>query len=249
MKSKTPGSDKQYYENAWGQWEDMKAYGPSSRHVRRLVKKMIRGLEFKSVLDAGCGSGALLEDIHHQYPEVELNGIEFADLGVRMARQRNPTASIEQHDLKSKALDRKFDLVMCVDVLEHINDDLTAMENLYKMTAKFLLVVVPTGPLFEQERINVGHVHGYSPAEVNSKLEKSGFQVIKSMSWGFPFYNLYRRLVMNMPEEAISGKFDLKKRIISELTYWLLFLNLPFGGERYYVLCKVDRANADVIKK
>lgn len=243
MKSKIPGVDKQYYENAWGQWEDMKSYGPSSRHVRRLVRKMIRGLKFKSILDAGCGSGSLLEDIHREFPEVDLNGIELADSGVRMAQQRNPTASIQQHDLKIRALDRKFDLVTCVDVLEHISDDLTAMENLYKMTAKFLLVVVPTGPLFEQERINVGHVHGYSPTEVNDKLKKIGFQIVKSMSWGFPFYNLYRRFVMNMPEETISGKFDIKKRIISELVYWLLFLNLPFGGERYYVLCKVEDAD------
>jgi hypothetical protein len=62
---------------------------------------------------------------------------------------------------------------------------------------------------------------------------------MKSMAWGFPIYTLYRRLVMNMPEESVSGKFGLKKKIISQVVYWLLFLNLPFGGERYYVLCQV----------
>jgi SAM-dependent methyltransferase len=230
--------DKQYYENAWGQWDDMKSFGPSSRHVRRLTLKMIRGLKFETCLDAGCGVGTLLQDIHGHYPEVKLNGAEYADSGVAVARQKNPHANIHQLDLAKQALPQIFDLVTCVDVLEHIVDDQSAMDHLHEMTSHYLLVVVPIGPLFEQERINVGHVHGYSQSEVKAKLEKAGFKILKDMAWGFPFYTLYRRLVMNMPEETVSGNFDWKKRVISEILYWLLFINLPFGGERYYVLCR-----------
>ena len=55
MKQKKIESDQQFYENAWGQWDDMKSFGPSSRHVRRLTLKMIKGLRFDTYLDAGCG--------------------------------------------------------------------------------------------------------------------------------------------------------------------------------------------------
>ncbi|MCE9646965.1 MAG: 50S ribosomal protein L11 methyltransferase [Chloroflexi bacterium] len=37
----------------------MKVYGPTARHTRRLVLKLLDGLPFESVLDAGCGTGVL----------------------------------------------------------------------------------------------------------------------------------------------------------------------------------------------
>jgi trans-aconitate methyltransferase len=239
MKPKEVKLDKEYYENAWNQWDDMKTFGPSSRHVRRLVLSMLKGVQFDNYLDAGCGAGTLLQDIKISFPLVQLNGVEYANTGVEIARQKNPWAKIYQLNLEKQALPQSFDLVTCIDVLEHIQDDLGAIHNLHKMTAKYLLVVVPTGPLYEKERINVGHVHGYKQKEINQKLEQSGFKIIKSMAWGFPFYNLYRRLTMNMPSESLGGKFDFKKRFVSECIYWLLFLNLSIGGERYFVLCSV----------
>jgi len=237
MKQKKVESDQQFYENSWGQWDDMKSFGPSSRHVRRLILKMIKGLRFDTYLDAGCGVGTLLQDIHVHYPDAKLYGAEYSDSGTAIARQKNPNANICQLDLAKQTLPQKFDLVTCVDVLEHIVNDQNAMNHLYKMTSQYLLVVVPTGPLFEQERLSVGHVHGYSHLEVKTKLEKAGFKILKDMAWGFPLYTLYRRLVMNMPEETTGGNFDWKKKVISEILYLLLFINLPFGGERYYVLC------------
>jgi SAM-dependent methyltransferase len=239
MNSLKTNTQKQYYENAWQHWEDMKSFGPSSRHVRRLSQKIIKTLQFNSILDAGCGAGTLLQDISSHFPHVQLNGAEYAESGVRLARKKNPNARIYQLDLEKRALKRKFDLVTCIDVLEHIREDERAISNLRKMTNKYLLVVVPTGPLFEQERVNVGHIHGYNRKEINDKLAASGFKIVKSMAWGFPLYNIYRRLVMNMPEESIGGQFGNKKKFISQVVYWLLFLNLPFGGERYYVLCEV----------
>jgi SAM-dependent methyltransferase len=238
MKKQDLKLGQQYYEEAWEQWDDMKSLGPSSRHVRRLTLKMIRGLDFLTFMDAGCGVGTLLGDIHQQYPKVKLHGVEFSKKGTETARKKNPQAKIQQLDLAKKTLPQKFDLVVCVDVLEHIQDDQLALNHLHQMTAGYFLLVVPIGQLFEQERIRVGHVHGYSIIELKNKLLQAGFTVVKDMAWGFPLYTLYRRLVMNIPEEAVSGHFDWKKKLISEVTYLLLFLNLPFWGDRYYVLCK-----------
>lgn len=237
MKKRQIRLDQEYYDLSWDKWDDMKSLGPSSRHVRRLTLKMIRGLKFRSLLDAGCGVGTLLADMHLHFPEVELSGVEYSSKGVSIARRRNPYASIRQMDLSQTALPQKFDLVTCIDVLEHIADDVSVLNNLHRMTAHHFLLVVPIGPLFEQEKINVGHVHGYSRKELKEKLSKAGFRVIKEMAWGFPFYTIYRRLIMNLPENATGGQFDWKKRLISKITYLILFLNLPFWGDRFFVLC------------
>lgn len=52
------------YDEGWqSKWDDMKAYGPFSRHLRRIIKEMIRPLEFRSVLDVGCRQESLLQEL------------------------------------------------------------------------------------------------------------------------------------------------------------------------------------------
>jgi trans-aconitate methyltransferase len=228
---------KEGYQDAWTKWDDMKTYGAASRHVRRLVFKLIRGLQFETILDVGCGVGTLLSEVKREFPHVHLAGTEYADVGLEIARQRLPDAQFQNLDLSKEHIPGRYDLVVCVDVLEHIPDDLAAMRNLRAMTSKYLVVVVPIGPLFEVERVRVGHVHGYARKEFESRLRSSGFHVIRVMQWGFPVYNLYRRILHKLPESATTGKYGLWKKLNSLLLYFLLFLNLPFWGERYFALC------------
>jgi SAM-dependent methyltransferase len=228
------------YEGIWTEWDDMKTYGPASRHVRRLIINLLKGLHFNSVLDVGCGVGTLLNEIKQLYPAVELSGTEYSREGLEIARKRLPQIRTAQLDISKEKLDQTSDLVFCIDVLEHIEDDLAAMKNLHAMTNKYMLAVVPTGPLFEVERDRVGHVHGYSTEEFSEKLIQAGFKVIRDIQWGFPFYNIYRRILHRMPENSTIGEFGLFRKMVSLGIYLLMFLNLPVWGERYFVLCGVD---------
>lgn len=227
------------YEKSWQYWHDRTALGPGSRHVRRLVMRMMKSLDFKTCLDAGCGEGSLLMAIHAQFPDAELHGIDFSNTAIKTAQKNIPEAKIHKMDLTRQSLPQKFDLIACVDVLEHIEDDQSVLNHLYQMSGGYLLLVVPIGPLHEQERERLGHLHGYSRDELKAKLSQAGFKVLREISWGFPLYSIYRRLVMNLPDNTTSGKFNWKKRLVSEITYLLLFLNLPFWGDRYHILCHV----------
>jgi len=228
----------QYYDHAWEMWDDMKTYGPASRHVRRIIINWIKDLELSTVLDAGCGAGTLISALMAKFPDAKYTGTDISRAGVEKAQEKVPSAEFIILNLEKYHLSSTFDLVLCIDVLEHIEDDIQAIQNLRKMTGKYLLVVVPTGPLFEKEKINVGHVHGYKVGEVVQKLEQTGFFIRRKISWGFPFYNIYRRLVMNLPTTSVSGKYTLMKKMASALLYILLFFNLPFWGERLFILCE-----------
>lgn len=227
------------YEKSWQHWHDRTALGPGSRHVRRMVMGMMKNLDFKTCLDAGCGEGSLLMAIHAQFPDVELHGIDFSNNAIKAAQKKITVAKIYKMDLTRHSLAQKFDLVTCVDVLEHIAEDQSVLNHLYQMSGRYLLLVVPIGTLFDQERERLGHLHGYSQDEIKAKLSQAGFKVLREIAWGFPLYSLYRRLVMNLPENSTTGQFDWKKRLISEITYLILYLNLPFWGDRYHVLCQV----------
>ena len=49
----------------------MKKYGPFSRQDRRIIKKIIRRLEFQSSLDGGCGRGVVSEELQAEFPRVK----------------------------------------------------------------------------------------------------------------------------------------------------------------------------------
>lgn len=231
----------EFYNDAWHQWDDMKVYGPTARHTRRFIFSLMKDISFTSVLDAGCGTGILLQQILEKYPHVQVTGSEYSPQGLEFARKRLPDGDFRVLDLSQKMLDKKFDLVVCIDVLEHIDDDRAALRNLFAMTAGHMILSLPLGPLFKAEMERMGHVHGYSRRELESKIREAGFEIVKVVQWGFPFYNLHRRIVNRMPAASSTGSFSPQKKFISGLIHALFYLNLPFGGERYYALCRPAR--------
>jgi trans-aconitate methyltransferase len=227
-----------FYDQAWDQWDHMKIYGPTARHTRRLIFKLLRGLSFNTVLDAGCGTGVLLQRIHRTFPGVHSTGLEYSPHGLDIAQKRLPGSSFHVLNLAEEKLNKQFDLVTCIDVLEHVPDDRSALKNLLEMTAKYLILSVPLGKLIPEEQERMGHVHGYSRRELEQKIQDAGFEILRVIQWGFPFYNIHRRLANRMSQEATTGKYSFRKKLISHLIYLLFYLNIAPGGERYYVLCR-----------
>jgi SAM-dependent methyltransferase len=227
----------EFYNVAWHKWDDMKIYGPTARHTRRFVFSLLEGLSFVSVLDVGSGTGLLLQQILKKYPNIGVAGSEYSPEGNELARKRLPNAEFYSIDLGRENLGKKFDLITCIDVLEHVDNDRAALKNLLAMTGKYMILSVPLGPLFKVEAERMGHVHGYSRAELTVKIREAGFEIIKEIQWGFPFYNLHRRIANRMPEGTTMGAFSARKKLVSNILYGLFWLNIAPGGERYYVLC------------
>src|SRR3954468_9944455 len=96
------------------------------------------------VLDAGCGSGRTLDDLARLG---EAHGPELNPLGVQAARRRG-------HEVREGRVeeiphpDASFDLVTCLDVIEHTDDDVKALRELKRVTKPggVLVVTVPAYP-------------------------------------------------------------------------------------------------------
>jgi len=228
------------YDVAWdSKWDDMKKYGPMSRHVRRVIKKLIRPLEFKTVCDVGCGQGSLLLELMEEFPGIEPNGTDISSAAVELARRKVPQGKFYVLDLVMDHVPRKFDLVICSEVVEHIEDDLSAMRNLCRMTGKYLVITTVQGRMRRFEAEEVGHVRNYKRGELAAKLREAGFDVVRSVDWGWPLYSpLYRNFLEMTGSKGTTGEFGPGRKLVATFLYYLFHLNLPIWGDEIFILAR-----------
>jgi len=215
----------------------MKDFGPAARHTKRIIMEWLSSISFDSVIDVSCGGGQLLAGISENFFIPDLIGTEFTDQNVSANRERFPWINFLTFDLeKDKPLEPR-DLVLCIDVLEHIEDDQLALQKLRIMTKKYLFLAVPLGRVSINERFSLGHLHGYSKTSIDNLIEQANFNRIKSLLWGFPFYWFTRKLTNLFGQSPAEGKVSPGKKVLFLLLYILYKINLPIIGGRYFVLC------------
>ncbi|MCS6883456.1 MAG: class I SAM-dependent methyltransferase [Oscillochloridaceae bacterium] len=231
--------DAKDYNDLWQVWDEMKRYGPMSRHIRRNILSLVRPLQFDTVLDVGCGQGSLLAEMRREFPRARLYGADFSTSAIRMARWQVPGGTYLVFDLERGNLNHQFDLVICSEVLEHIPDDRAALRHLAAMTGKYLVISTVQGRMRRFETKAVGHVRNYAYGELVGKVEATGLQVRKVVEWGFPFYSPLYRDVLNLTGgRGTSGSFGPTRRLIANLIYVLFTLNSSRIGDEIFVLAE-----------
>lgn len=230
----------EWYDQLWAaEWMDYSRFGPTRRHVRNIVHTLIAPLTFASVLDVGCGEGSLLAEIHQLRPGISLAGTDVSMRALTLARSLLPQGSYSILDLEHAALPLSADLTICAEVLEHIEDDATAIANLAVMTRRYLVVVVPQGRMRDFERGDVGHVRNYSRELLSQRLEAGGFAPLAVVEWGFPFFSpLYRDFLDRLPGGTVKGKMGRRKKLVAELLYQLFKLNAWDRGDKLVILAE-----------
>lgn len=230
------------YDAGWDtKWDDMKQYGPMSRHVRRVITKLIRPLAFRTVLDVGCGQGSLLLGLMEAFPHIRPHGIDVSSRAIERARRRVPQGQFWELDVVHGRPEGvgAFDLVICSEVLEHLVDDEAAIRNLRRLTGGHLVVTTVQGRMRGFEAGAVGHVRNYARGELASKLRAAGFEIVRSVDWGFPFYSpLYRDLLQMTGARGTTGEFGAGRRALATALYYLFHLNLPAWGDELFVMAR-----------
>jgi SAM-dependent methyltransferase len=232
------------YDELWrGAWGDMQHAGPVHRHIRDDMLRTVRALNVRSVLDGGCGSGENLAALAAIGP-YELTGVDVSSEALARARQRLPAARFQVLDVQREALPERFDLVMSIQVVEHLLDDIAALRNMAAMTGRFACISTMQGRMRPSE-LAIGHVRNYSAVELHRKLEAAGLRPVKTYGWGFPFYSpLYRSAVEWLPGGPPGGPMGPLSRALAGMLYHLYRLNWPGRGDVLTVLAQPATAPA-----
>jgi SAM-dependent methyltransferase len=129
------------------------------RGRRRVIGALIARLGLPpatEILDAGCGSGRNMVDLA-SYGTV--TGLEIADASVLWARDRGVGAVVQGSITEAPFADERFDFAVCLDVLEHIDDEPQALRELRRVVRPggTLLVTVPAYQWLWSEHDLVNH--------------------------------------------------------------------------------------------
>ena len=182
-------------EHEWGTAPDF--VGPRHELRERLLLDLfLSASPGRDVLDAGAGQGTLSR---------KLAGLGFAvtstdasEPAVEVLRRR-ADGTIVQADLTSLPFDdASFDGAVLGEVLEHIDDDRSALGEVARTLRPHgvLALSVPANPgLFGPSDHWAGHVRRYTRPALLDTCVAAGFTVQRCVGWGFPFARLYHRQV------------------------------------------------------
>ena len=227
------------YNRLWKEtWGDLQRLGPVHRHQREAMIRLVTELGVRSVLDVGCGSGENLAALARTMPHLALSGADVSPEALALAGRRAPGVRLHELDAQRTKLDEHFDLVMALQVVEHLTDDVAALRNMAAMADRWVLVTTMRGRMRPSER-PIGHLRNYSDDELRRKAASAGLEVVDLFGWGFPFYSpLYRTVVEWLPSGPPQGPMGKGQRAVASLLYLLYCLNLPRWGDVVTMLAR-----------
>jgi 2-polyprenyl-3-methyl-5-hydroxy-6-metoxy-1,4-benzoquinol methylase len=183
---------------------------PAQAMRRRLVRALLAAGPGARILDVGCGQGDLVAQLRRSHPDAELSGLDYSQFGVDVARSKVPGARFEQRDLLQPG-EPSADMAgwathaVCSEVLEHVDDPELLLVNAraYLAPGCRLVITVPGGPMSAFDR-HIGHRRHFTPATLRETLAAAGFEVDQVSGAGFPFFNLYRSVVILRGERMVD---------------------------------------------
>ena len=150
----------------------------------------------RTILDAGCGDGRNAFLVKEYWPWATLVGVDASRDAVDKARrravvERSPRTRFVVAELDSFEPEPAFDLVLCVDVLEHIVADGAAIATMTAFLRENGVLIVHVPSVHQKHYFGVGdedarfaggesHGHvraGYDPVALTALLTSAGLEV------------------------------------------------------------------------
>jgi ubiquinone/menaquinone biosynthesis C-methylase UbiE len=210
-------------------------------------------------IDLGCSSGYMLEDTANAFPQASIFGSDYFGSGLAQCHKQLPDIPLLQMDVTNCPLpSNAFDAITCLNVLEHIPDDTKALQELYRLlrpSGRLVITVPMNQKLYDiMDEVHF-HCRRYSWDDLESKVLKSGYKVLKMNYFGVmiypPFYIQKRLNQIRFRGKSFEQKHQIalnqtrstgRMRWMEKLCYWEKQLGqkmrYPFGIRTYLVATK-----------
>jgi SAM-dependent methyltransferase len=184
---------------------------------RAMLARLGRLPEGPTVIDIGCSTGHLLQDLRCAIPDASLVGVDLVAGGLRKAHENVPDAELLQADACALPLaDTSVDAAVSANLLEHVPDDGRALAEIFRILRPraCAVIVVPVGPgNYDYYDRFLGHERRYARGELARKADAAGFEVLEDIHLGAPLYPAFwavkqrnRRRHGHLQGEALEAK-------------------------------------------
>lgn len=178
--------------------------------VTSLLEGSIRNESDFSILDIGCGDVFFISKMADLYPKAHFYAIDiaFTDEIIALLQETVKGKNIylfKTLDDANLHLKKEADLVLLLDVVEHIEDDKGFLTSLYKnraiSTNTLVMITVPAyQSLFCSHDHFLGHYRRYTNKSLCQTIQSSGFEKVEL---GYFFFSLIPPRIMQVFKEKI----------------------------------------------
>lgn len=191
------------------------------------------------ILDVGCGTGGLLKELA---PFGKVTGVDVSPRAIAFCNERGFTDVSLGSATDIPFPDGTFDLVLALDVIEHIEDDRKALAEINRVLKPggTVFVFVPAFLfLWGINDIRSQHYRRYTKAELSAKATEAGFTPLRLTYFNtflFPPIAFLRILVRKLGIK-VESDVELGNAFVNAIFYrifllesfFLKYMNFPFG--------------------
>ncbi|HUZ47382.1 MAG TPA: methyltransferase domain-containing protein [Terriglobia bacterium] len=227
-----------------------RTYGHSDLHTHirwRALETLLSASWFgvgSSVLEVGCSTGVISFEVARRYRDTKILAVDADQEAIEIAdkaKSLNRVTNVEFRVLRVPGLEKfandTFDVVLLIDVIEHVNEDGILMKEIARVLKPGGMVVIST-PTPNYPRVfgrkfheMIGHVReGYWRRDLEAVLRNAGFGAVRCKPYTYPF----SALVCFVFYRGISGLRPLPM-LFSPLMNLFSFCDLawPLRSDRF----------------
>lgn len=222
--------------------------------LTEMVSPCVTGGNRLCIVDVGCGTGMMMEDLQHFGDVV---GLDFSPIALAYCRQRAlknlVRANVEQIPLVSSCAD----LVTAFDLVEHVENDRALLKEMYRVLKPngLAFITVPAHKkLWSMHDVALHHKRRYEKKEFESLIRSAGFSIERYsyiMMSIYPVAALFRKAKRAFVRESTvpphTDEFPLPRTVnaalramVSAERHLLRRWNLPFGLSLFAVARRPD---------
>jgi SAM-dependent methyltransferase len=164
----------------------------SREHALSRLERWLPKQAAPLIMDIGCSSGFLLRDLRRRFPRAIVAGADYVRGPLEKLARTMPDVPLLQLNLVQCPLpDDSLDAAVLLNVLEHIEQDFLAAQQVYRILKPGGIAVIelPAGPhLYDVYDKQLLHHRRYRMADLAAMLERAGFRILERSHLGFFLY-------------------------------------------------------------